>query len=88
MIFINPKTLLCLVAVFAGTTAARCILVERDADVVDSGEYVVEVDSTIGGSEYEVETDSEIDLGGFTEGRRKRRKKKSRALLYRALHLP
>ena len=40
---------------------------------LDSGAYVVEVDSTIGGSEYEVETDSEIDL---TEGRRKRRKKK------------
>ena len=80
MVFVSKRTLLCLLAalaVFAGTTTARSILVEGDAGVADGGDYVVEVDSeatTDGGSEYEVETESEIDFGDSPEDRKKRRK--------------
>ena len=74
------KTLLCLVAalaVFAGTTTARSVLVERDAAAADGDEYVVVVDleaTVADGGQYEVETESDIEFGDVTEGRKKRRK--------------
>ena len=77
MAFIGAKTLLCLVAVFAGTTTARNVLVERDAAAADGDEYVVVVDpeaTVADGGQYEVETESDIEFGDFTEGRKKRRK--------------
>ena len=80
MALIGAKTLLCIVAVlavFAGTTTARSVVVERDAAVADGDEYVVVVDSeakVANGSQYEVETESDIEFGDVTEGRKKRRK--------------
>ena len=59
-------------AVFAATTTARSVLVEREATTADGDEYYISADSeaTIADSgEYKIETDSEIESNN---GRHKR----------------